>query len=230
MPNSETAADARLQFRLRQAALAFGAAAIVLAITAPWLRDFSAAQWLELGKIGLAIAGGWFLAYIGIRRNDQLVRRRNGSMLLDVGDKRSLRSSKLMLICILLLILPGSFQLVRHIQKYRQDAATTAAEDSYPYIFMALAITFQLCFIFCLNRSTRFSERGVSTGAKFIRWQNIKSYRWSAANPQQLRIGSQTEQLPPITIPPELREQVEAILRTHATGFIQSDNTSHSKD
>lgn len=230
MPNLETSAESRPQFRLRQAALAFGAAAIVLAIAAPWLREFNAAQWLELGNFGLAILFGWLLALLFIRRFDRRSFQRNGATLLDVGDKRSLRYGRLVLLSSTLLLMVFGIQMAQRVMQLGKETTTASTAEMVMQFLAMTGISFQILFGFGLVRSTRFCEHGISIGTTFIAWEDIKSCRWSSVHPQQLLIGSQTEQLPPINIQPELREQVEAILRTHATGFIQSNKTSHSED
>ncbi|TWT39547.1 hypothetical protein Enr8_12470 [Blastopirellula retiformator] len=80
-----------------------------------------------------------------------------------------------------------------------------------------------------LKHGPQLCENGLLWNVFVVPWQRLKVIRRGLFDPLYLQISCYGIRKI-IRVRADQREQVETILRTHATGFIQSPKTSHSKD
>ncbi|UUO07922.1 hypothetical protein M4951_06300 [Blastopirellula sp. J2-11] len=218
------------QFQLAQATVIITAIAILLMFSAPWMRAFNQSQWMEILRSAICIFVGAIVFWTildQIRRNAML---RAGGLLLVMDDKRSIRSKIWRSVGLVILCVAPIFLILVQVHLLGKSNPPTSWMLEVMNRIAPLVMTFQFIYILRSSTATQFRENGLLMGGMLLNWKNFKTYRWGAYQPNQLQLIGVSPGSLPIQVAPEQREQVEAILRTHLTGFIQSPETSHSED
>ncbi|EAQ78112.1 hypothetical protein [Blastopirellula marina] len=215
-----------LQFQLAQVAVFITATAILLIFSAPWIRAFNAAQWMMIlrGAICLIVGAIVFWTFFEQLRRNAILRAEG--LLLVVEDQRAIRWKTWRSAFLVILFFCPVFLLLFQVHLQGKSNPPTSWMLEAMNLLPPVAMELQFILILRSSDAPQFRENGLLLCWMLYPWEDFKSYRWSGYQPNQLQLLGSIQ----IQVEPAKCEQVEAILRTHLTGFIQSPGTSHSED
>ncbi|MCC9605497.1 hypothetical protein LOC68_22655 [Blastopirellula sp. JC732] len=229
-PDDANNNEHRPQFRLRHLLIVTAIAAGVIAISAPLLRDFDRQRWMMIAATGVGFSAGALAVGLFGLIPRYYAQKRAGTLLLELRDRASLTKSLGFSGFMSLMTIFNVGIVLFYILLPSPPQAGRAFLAKSPFLPGVFAFVAAMCVFHAIwpPPHPRLHENGFVWGPVFIPWEKLSIARWDRLYPDVLQVGTYFAYR--IKVAPHLREQVEAILRTHAAGFIQSPGTSHSKD
>lgn len=201
------------QFQLRHVGIVVVVMAITLAIAAPWLRQWTLPEWLVLLHYAGCIGIGVVIYLVVHERRQFTLRRQAGLVLIAVRSPTAKYAdiAKCVLGALVIAILFANGMAQVHLQVKGPPG------DFMFWFLLSCAVPMQLAYSasFLLRRSagTLFCENGLLLDSHlFLPWEHLQRWNWSSAAQDKLLIYSKNMQVGAFTVPPDRREEVEAIL------------------
>jgi hypothetical protein len=169
-----TAGGKPFQFGLRGILLLVTAAAVLIAVLTPWLRDWEPSRLLKLAMLA-ATAGGWFiLDYVASGRRQRRAEQQGGELrlLLPTLDARKRRIFENVAAAVMLVLWAAL------------AVWTTADEDSlWLPCWLSLMVGMQIGRAYSdrLSQRIEFRENGLVHGGLFAPWSGLRKCAWQVA-------------------------------------------------
>ncbi|MCC9605493.1 hypothetical protein LOC68_22675 [Blastopirellula sp. JC732] len=215
LPNVEK----RPQFQLRHVGVVVFVAAIALAIAAPWLRQWTATDWLILLRFVGCVAVGAIIYLLMYELRYQHIRRNAGRLLASVRTSGS-KYGKIAYYFLGALLAASLFffgllQIESHEHLPQSDLFTWFLMQC----LIPMQLSYQACFFLRRDSSTRLYENGLYFGgAQWFAWEQIDHWNWSSVAPDKLLIYAHQMQVAAIDVLPQQREEIESILGDRCGG------------